>query len=77
LAKSTVVTKFRDCHASGTSVGGAGVVSAFRLTQTINGTATSYVDEAVNSSTPDSAYRWDPTDQQWLYNISTKGMARG
>jgi hypothetical protein len=76
-AKSTVVAKFRVGDANGVSIGTPGVVTSFRLTQTISGTVVSYVDEAVSSATPDTAFRWDPSAQQWIYNISTKGMAAG
>jgi hypothetical protein len=31
------------------------------------------VDEAVDSTTPDTIFRWDSTGQQWIFNISTKG----
>ena len=67
--------KFRVCDANGNSIGTAGVVASFRLTQTINGTVVSTVDEAVDSTTPDSAFRWDPTGQQWIFNISTKPLS--
>jgi len=30
------------------------------------------VEEAVFSTTPDIAFRWDATAQQWIFNISTK-----
>jgi hypothetical protein len=33
------------------------------------------VDEAVSSTNPDTAFRWDPTDQQWIFNTSTKNLA--
>jgi hypothetical protein len=36
------------------------------------GTVTPIVDEAVDSTTPDAYFRWDPTAQQWVFNISTK-----
>jgi hypothetical protein len=76
-AKSTVVAKFRVCDANGASIGTSGVVTSFRLTQTINGTVVLDVDEDVNSNTPDSAFRWDPGDRLWIFNISTKGMSTG
>jgi hypothetical protein len=74
-AGSTVAAKFRVCDANDVSIGSPGVVSSFRLTQVVNGTAASYVDEPVNSNIPDSAFRWDPGAQQWIFNISTKGLA--
>ena len=45
----------------------------FKLIQKIAGTVTD-VDEAVYSTTPDTAFRWDPTAQQWIFNISTKNL---
>jgi HYR domain-containing protein/surface protein with Ig-like domain len=75
---STVPAKFRVCDAQGTSVGptasASTVVSNFRLIQVINGLVPTQVDEAVDSGTPDSAFRWDSTDQQWIFNISTKNL---
>ena len=68
---STVPAKFRVCDANGNSIGTAGVVSSFRLIGISSGTVTD-VDEAVDSTTPDTAFRWSATDQQWIYNISTK-----
>jgi hypothetical protein len=70
---STVPAKFRVCDFNGNSVGTAGVVSSFRLVKVVSGTVASSVDEAVDSTTPDTLFRWDPTGQQWIFNISTKG----
>ena len=72
---STVPAKFRVCDANGNSIGTAGVVTSFRLVQTINGTNSPTVDESVDSTTPDTAFRWDPTGQQWIFNISTKSLS--
>ena len=69
----TVPAKFRVCSASGQSIGAAGVVQDFRLTQIISGT-TSDVNENVPSTTPDTTFRWDATDQQWIFNISTSSQ---
>jgi hypothetical protein len=71
---STVPAKFRVCDANGNSIGTAGVVSSFRLIGTMTGTVLSTIDEAVDSTTPDTAFRWSATDQQWIYNINTKGL---
>ena len=30
------------------------------------------MDEDVYSTTPDTAFRWDPSGQQWIFNQSTK-----
>ena len=69
---STVPAKFRVCDANGNSIGTAGVVTEFKLVQTFNGTETSTVNETVDSTTPDTAFRWSSTDQQWIFNINTK-----
>jgi hypothetical protein len=69
---STVPAKFRVCDANGNSIGTPGVVTSFRLVQIINGVIVDAVNEPVDSTTPDAAFRWSATDQQWIYNISTK-----
>jgi hypothetical protein len=69
---STVPAKFRVCDVNGNSIGTAGVVSSFKIVQIINGTAVDTVNEYVESTTPDTAFRWSATDQQWIYNINTK-----
>jgi hypothetical protein len=69
---ATVPAKFAVCDANGVSIGTPGVVSNFLLIQTINGTVTTTVNELPDSTTPDTAFRWDPTGQQWIYNINTK-----
>ncbi len=75
-AGQTVPAKFRVCDANGKSVGTSDVVSSFRLVQIINGTV-SDVDEAVDSTTPDSTFRWSASDQQWIFNINTKSLSAG
>jgi MBG domain (YGX type) len=74
--KSTVPAKFRVCDANGVSIGTAGVVTNFRLIQTIAGTVAD-IDEAVVSTTPDNAFRWSPTDQLWIFNMNTKNLSAG
>jgi hypothetical protein len=54
-----------------------GVVTSFRLIDVISGTTSQTVDLPVDSTTPDTAFRWDPTDQQWIYNMSTSSLAAG
>jgi hypothetical protein len=73
--KSTVPAKFAVCDANGNSIGIPGVVSGFRLIQTMSGTVVTSVDEAVDSTTPDTAFRWDPTGQQWIFNMNTKALS--
>jgi hypothetical protein len=71
---STVPAKFRVCDAGGASVGAAGVVASFNLVRVVNGTIVQTVDEPVDSTTPDPAFRWDATGQQWIFNIATKPL---
>ena len=71
---STVAAKFRVCDANGASAGHPGVVTDFRLVQIVQGTATQSVNEPVSSTTPDSAFRWEASAQQWIFNISTKSL---
>jgi hypothetical protein len=73
--KSTVPAKFAVCDANGVSIGTPGVISSFRLVQKVSGTVVSGVDEVVNSTTPDIAFRWDPTGQQWIFNMDTKSLS--
>ncbi len=74
---STVPAKFRVCDANGNSIGTAGLVTGFKLVskQSVGGTVA--VNEDVVSTTPDSAFRWDATAQQWIFNIATKGQTSG
>jgi lipopolysaccharide export system protein LptA len=71
---STVPVKFRVCDVNGVSIGSAGVVTSFRLVKTVAGTDTQVLDDGTTSTTPDTNFRWDPTDRQWIYNLSTKGL---
>ena len=68
---STVPAKFRVCDANGNSIGTAGVVVNFFVYQTKNGTVTT-VDEPNISSTNSLYWNFDPTGQQWIFNIGTK-----
>jgi hypothetical protein len=72
--KSTSPAKFRVCNANGVSIGTPGVVSSFGIYQIINGTATA-PNEDVASTTPDTMFRWDPSAQQWIFNINNKTYA--
>jgi hypothetical protein len=75
-AGSTVPAKFRVGDANCNSVGTPGVVTAFNLILRSSDPG-AQINEVVDSTTPDTAFRWDPTAQQWIFNISTKGMASG
>jgi hypothetical protein len=72
---STVPTKFRVCDSAGHSVGMPGLVTSFALVKVISGTETASVNETVVSTTPDTAFRFDSTDQQWIFNINTKSLS--
>ena len=71
---STVPAKFRVCDANGNSISTAGVVQSFRLVSVSNGVSGA-VDEPVDSTTPDVAFRWSSSDQQWIFNINTKSLS--
>ena len=73
----TVPAKFRVCDGAGNSVGTPGVVASFHLIEINSGTSSTNVNETVSSTTPDTQFHWDPTDQQWISNISPSGLAAG
>jgi hypothetical protein len=65
------------CDANGVSIGTPGVVASFKLVQRIAGTVSTGVNEDVVSTTPDTAFRWSASDQQWIFNINTKTLTAG
>lgn len=73
---STVPAKFRVFDANCNSIGSAGVVTGFVLMY-VGSSGNSPVNETVDSTTPDTAFRWSPTDQQWIFNINTKNLVAG
>ena len=74
---ATIPVKFRVCDANGVSIGTPGVVTSFTLLRVIQGTATTEVTVEPVSTIPDTAFRWDPADEQWIFNLSTKDLAAG
>ncbi len=72
----TIPVKFRVCDANGASIGTAGVITSFTLSQIISGTIAN-VDETVDATIADSGFRFDPTAQQWVFNLSTNGQSAG
>lgn len=75
---STIPLKFRVCDVNGVSIGASGAVAtpnAPQLYQTTSGAPS--VNEDAVSTTPDTAFRWSPTDQQWIFNLGTKNLAGG
>lgn len=73
----TVPAKFSVYDANGISIGTPGVVSSFFLTGIKSGTATATVSDIVGTNNPDTAFRWDPTGQQWIFNITTANLSAG
>jgi len=73
----TVPAQFRVGDANGVSIGTPGVVSSFYLSAIITGTVTTQVENVVDTNNPDTAFRWDATSQQWLFNITTKNLSAG
>jgi hypothetical protein len=73
---STVPAKFRVCDAAGHSIGTPGVVTNFAIVYAVAGTTQDTILD-IQSTTPDTAFRWDPTNQQWIFNISTKNLGVG
>jgi hypothetical protein len=43
--------------------------------KTVSGTTVSTPNEDPVSTTPDTAFRWSATDQQWIFNINTKNLS--
>lgn len=73
----TVPAKFRVCDANGVSIGAPGTVSSFFLTEIITGVVATPVQDVVDTNVPDMAFRWDPTSQQWIFNITTVNLSAG
>jgi hypothetical protein len=69
-----VPAKFRVCDANGHSIGTPGVVTSFVRYYTSPGTVLE-IDEVVDSTTPDTTFRWSSSDQQWIFNMSTKNLS--
>ncbi|HEY8870310.1 MAG TPA: PxKF domain-containing protein [Candidatus Limnocylindrales bacterium] len=80
---STVPVKFRVCDVFGNSIGGSTLVVAVDgsghrapvIYATAHGVGT--IDESVYSTTPDTDFRWDPTNQQWIFNLNTSNLVAG
>jgi len=73
----TLPAQFRVCDVNGVSIGTPGVVTSFFLTEIITGTYTTNVEDVVDTNVPDTAFRWDSTNQQWIFNITTKNLSAG
>lgn len=73
----TVPAKFSVYDANGVSIGTSGVVSSFFLTGIKSGTTTATVSDVIATNNPDTAFRWDSTSQQWIFNITTGNLTAG
>jgi len=73
----TIPAQFSVYDANGVSIGTPGVVTSFFLTRIVSGTVTTMVDNVVDTNNPDTAFRWDPTGQQWIFNITTGNLSAG
>jgi MBG domain-containing protein/Big-like domain-containing protein len=76
-AGRTVPLKFRVGDVNGNSIGTPGTVASFRIIDVITGTVTTAVDLPPSSTTPDTSFRFDPTAQQWIFNLNTSGLSAG
>lgn len=76
-AGRTVPIKFRVGDINGVSIGTPGTVTDFRIIAVIAGTVSTPVDLPVPSTNGDTAFRFDPTSQEWIFNLSTKGLSAG
>jgi hypothetical protein len=71
---STVPVKFQVFDFFGTSIGTPGVVQSFVLVGT--SASTTELNQPLSTSA-DGGFRWDPTAQQWVFNLSTDGGTSG
>jgi photosystem II stability/assembly factor-like uncharacterized protein len=74
-AGRTLPIKFRVGDANGNSIGTPGVVTSFAIVGVISGTVTTPVDLPPTSTNGDTSFRFDPIAQQWIFNLSTSGLA--
>src|SRR5258708_29124838 len=69
----TVPVKFRVCDADGVSIGTAGVVNGFYELRSSDPAGPAHV----SSTTPQTAFRWDPTGRQRIFNLDPRTLASG
>jgi sugar lactone lactonase YvrE len=55
----------------------AGLVSCGGSTSAPSATNAADPVSSVSLAAPDTQFRWDASDQQWIFNVSTKGLAAG
>jgi MBG domain-containing protein/Big-like domain-containing protein len=76
-AGRTVPIKFRVGDANGNSIGTPGVVTSFNIIGVITGTVSTPLDLPATSTNGDTSFRFDPTAQQWIFNLNTSGLSAG
>jgi hypothetical protein len=72
-----VPARFRVCDAGGRPISTPGVVTGFRLVQTIKDGVVVAADQLVPSLLQPAVFRWDPILKAWGYAIDTRKMTRG
>jgi len=77
-AGRTIPIKFR-LYCSGTTVveTATATLSVFKITDAVLGTVEEVDPEASGESNTGNLFRFDPDDQQYIYNWSTKGLSGG
>jgi hypothetical protein len=78
---STIPVKFRVCGASGQSISNPAAVFAvtggsLTMLSAVRGTVT-IANETAIIDIPDVAFRWDPSGQQWIFNMATSNLESG
>jgi catabolite regulation protein CreA len=78
---STIPVKFRVCGASGQSISNpaavfAGTSGSLTMLSAVRGTVTAANESAI-IDIPDVAFRWDPSGQQWIFNMATSNLESG
>ena len=72
---STIPVKFRVCDINGNSINTNNLVAGFNLVKTVSGTISSVVNESAVLSAAESNFRYDNTNLQWIFNLSTKNLS--
>jgi hypothetical protein len=79
---STIPVKFRVCGASGAAISSPALVFAptpnasLTMLSAVRGTIDN-INEAGGVDVPDSAFRWDVSGQQWIFNMATTNLTSG
>ncbi len=79
---STIPVKFRVCGASGAAISSPALVFAptpnasLTMLSAVRGTIDN-INEVGGVDVPDSAFRWDASGQQWIFNMATTNLTSG